>query len=86
LGDLSIEEKLQEAHMIGDKWIWEGLRTAEKIVAAESLRPAGHAFDAQKRRVRMKAKKKRKYYPSNPYPRDSKLHRLANAYRPRDPK
>ena len=64
----------------------EAIRIGERMVEADSLRPAGHAFDPQKRRVRMKAKKKRKYYPPNPYPRDSKLHRLANAYRPKDPK
>jgi hypothetical protein len=64
----------------------DAIRIGERIVEADSLRPAGHAFDPQPKRVRVKAKKKRKYYPSNPYPRDSKLHRLANAYRPKDPK
>lgn len=64
----------------------DAIRIGERFVEADSLRPAGHAFDPQKRRVRMKAKKKRKYYPPNPYPRDSKLHRLANAYRPKEPK
>lgn len=72
--------------MNGDKMIWEGLRIAERIVSAESLRPAGEVFPRVKKKIRIRSRKRRpsRYRRVGAQQPNDKLHKLANWYRPKE--
>lgn len=72
--------------MIFDPMIQEAIRIGEKMVAVETLKPAGHVFDPQQRRVRVRSGRKRKYYRPAFGSRRTKLSKLADAYRPKEEK
>lgn len=65
--------------MIGDRYIEEAIRIAGKIEPIVALRPAGRVFVVDKKpRRRRPAKKQR--MGSTP---ESKLHKMADFYRPK---
>lgn len=72
--------------MIFDPMIQEAIRIGEKMVAAETLKPAGCVFDTSKNRSRLyrNAGRKRKYYRPAFGSRRTKLSALADAYRPKE--
>lgn len=72
--------------MIFDPMIQEAIRIGEKMLAAESLRPAGHVFATSKNRSRLykNSAKKRKYYRPAFGSKKTKLSALADMYRPKE--
>lgn len=71
--------------MIFDKVLEEAYRIGEKVVEAESMKPAGHVFAPRNFHGRPPGPVHRKARPGT-YPRASKLSKLADTYRPKEQK